>query len=239
MSLLACGSAAASSRDVEHTPWDELMERYVADRTVSYVGIAREQPALERYLASLAKTDPAQLPSNRARLAFWINAYNACVIQGVLDHQPIASVKDVKGFFDRLRYRVAGRDLTLNEIEHEGRALGDWRIHFGVVCASKGCPPIRSEAYAAEWLEAQLTDQLKAFLKNSRDGLRVEGSTLFVSSIFKWYAKDFVQGKLTAEALVDVLEPYLDRPVVEAVRGKRLALKFLPYDWSLNAMGRR
>lgn len=235
--LSGFASPAAAASPIDSAAWDGLVERHVADGRVNYAGIAAERDVLERYLASLAEVDLTQWSSDKGRLTFWINAYNACVVKGVLEHYPLTSVKDVKGFFDRTRYRVAGRDLTLNEIEAEGRKLNDWRVHFAVVCASSSCPPIRSEAYQFDWLEPQLTEQTTAFLRNTRDGLRLEGNTLFVSSIFKWYAKDFVQSKLTAESLVAVLEPYLDPAFIERLRGRPLSLKFLPYDWSLNGRG--
>lgn len=227
--------AMAAPGDVNHAPWDALTEKYVADGRVDYAGVAKDRQLLSTYTVSLREADPSKLPSKPAQLAFWINAYNACVFKGVLDHRPIQSVKDVKGFFDRLTYRVAGRDLTLNEIESAGRALGDWRIHFAVVCASASCPPIRSEAYTAEWLDAQLTEQVKRFLGNRRDGLRIEGSTLWASPIFKWYAKDFVQGTMTADSLAAVLGQYLSPDILQAIRGRKLALRFLHYDWSLNS----
>ena len=238
-SLVLSAAQAAAAGAIDHAAWDELTERYVTDGRVNYEGVAAQREALDRYLASLAEADPSQLPSDQARLAFWINAYNACVFQGVLDHDPLSSVKDIKGFFDRLRYRVAGRALTLNEIEDEGRRLGDWRIHFAVVCASASCPPIRSEAYQADWLDPQLTEQVKGFLRNARDGLRLDGDTLWVSSIFKWYAKDFVPGKMVPGALLPVLAPYLAPEILEATNGKHLTLKFLNYDWSLNVKQER
>ncbi len=227
--------AVAVPANVDHTAWEELTEHHVANGRVDYIGVARERATLERYLALLGSADPAKLPSDKARLVFWINAYNACVFKGVLDHYPLKSVKDVRGFFDKLRYHVAGRNLTLNDIEAQGRSLHDWRIHFAVVCASASCPPIRSEAYTAQWLEPQLTEQVKEFLKNAKDGFRVEGNVLLASSIFKWYAKDFVPGKMSADALLEVLKPYLDPAVFEAAHGHQLNLKFLSYDWSLNA----
>jgi hypothetical protein len=232
------GIAPAAHAAVDHTMWDELTERFVAQGRVDYAGVARNRQALDRYLVMLAGADPAQLSSDAERLAFWINAYNACVVKSVLDHQPLKSVKDVKGFFNRIRFRVAGQDFTLDEIEAEGRKLNDWRVHFAVVCASASCPPIRSEAYTTEWLDAQLTEQVREFLRDGRNGLRLEGSTLWVSSIFKWYAKDFVPGRLTAAALLQLLRPYLDPAMLQAMGDQALTLKFLPYDWSLNAQAK-
>jgi len=81
-----------------------------------------------------------------------------------------------------------------------------------------------------------LADQTQRFLTDPTRGLRIEGDALWVSKIFQWYAKDFVpNGPLTAEALVPVLLPYLsmfESPFPQDL--KRLTLKFLDYDWSLN-----
>ena len=222
--------------------WDLLLRRHVVSGLVDYEGFRQDRAALDRYIVSLQDVQPSQFGSREAQLAFWINAYNANVVKGVLDHYPIASVKEVKGFFDRIRYRVAGRELTLNEIEGEGRALGDWRIHFVVVCASSSCPLLRAEAYAADRVDAQLAEQTRQFLGDPQRGMRVEGTTLWVSKIFDWYTADFVPAKerglfrrLTPEQLVSVLSPYLTPEVGQAVRQRTLELKFLDYDWSLNA----
>lgn len=238
--VVLVGLTGAAQAAIDHAPWDGLLRRRVDEQgRVDYVGryfsLVTDQTVLDGYLARLATVQPDQLASKEERLAFWINAYNACVFKGVLGHYPVKSVREIKGFFDNIRYRVAGQDLTLNEIEARGRALGDWRIHVGVVCASASCPMLRNEAYAADRLDAQLTEQVKRFLQNPRTGLRLEGSTLWVSSVFKWYATDFVPGRMTAASLLAVLEPYLDPRMAQAIQDGQPALKFLGYDWSLNA----
>jgi len=240
LALFAPAVPAAQS-DVDHGPWDYLMRRYVTPRGVDYEGLRADQAAVEQYLAALSAVEVDALPSAEAKLAFWINAYNANVVKGVLDHSPIASVKEVKGFFDRLRYRVAGRELTLNEIEGEGRALGDWRVHFAVVCASSSCPPLRAEAYVADRLDAQLADQTRQFLGDPQRGIRVEGTMLWLSRIFDWYQTDFLPAtergrsrRLTAEQLLPLIAPYLDLRVAHTIKSRRLSIRFLKYDWSLN-----
>ena len=163
------------------------------------------------------------------------------MFKGVLERYPLKSVKEVKGFFDGIRYQIAGQAHTLNEIEAQGRALGDWRIHFAVVCASSSCPPIRSEAYVPDRLDAQLTEQTRNFLGDAQRGLRVDGATLWVSKIFDWYATDFVPAdelgalrRPTAEKLMQVLSPYLSHETLPAAQGRKLGLKFFTYDWSIN-----
>ena len=242
MSLMAAAVPLVSEAQqfFDHAVWDGLLRRHVQAGLVDYAGVAKERETLDRYLASVAEVSPSQWPSKQAQLAFWINAYNACVFKGVLEHSPLKSVKDVKGFFDKIRYRVAGRDLVLNEIEAQGRALGDWRVHVGVVCASSSCPPIRAEAYVPDRLEAQLTEQVTQFFNDPQRGLRREANTLWLSKIFKWYAPDFVPGgKLMSESLLPVITPYVEAAVAQAIAQQKPTLKFLDYDWSLNGQVKR
>lgn len=226
---------------VDHGLWDQLLKRHVKQGRVGYEGVRADESVLERYLAMLKTTDAAKLPSQDTQLAFWINTYNACVVKGVLDHYPLRSVKDVNGFFDRIRYRVAGQDLSLDEIEHQGRGLGDSRIHFALVCASVSCPPLRPEAYVPERLDAQLDEQARLFLRDPTKGARLENQTLWLSQIFTWFKGDFVRSKLPAflipdEKLLPAIEPYLDPQLVTAIRSKWRVIKFLEYDWSLNTI---
>ncbi len=244
-----------AAQTVDHTAWDILLKQFVKQglvdyqglraprvQHIDYLGTLNEMPGwllLETYLSALTQTNLVQVTSKQEQMAFWINAYNACVFQGVLDHYPINSVKDVKGFFDKIHYEVAGASLTLNEIEAKGRALGDWRIHFGVVCASSSCPTLRSEAYVPERLEEQLADQTRRFLADPQRGLRVEGTTLQLSSIFKWYAGDFVPNarRLSPETILPIIRDSIPRNVVHGdIHHRQLTkIQYLDYDWSLNA----
>jgi len=226
---------------VDYGSWDVLLRTYVKDGQVDYRAIQASRSPLDRYLAvvAAARMDSSVSPSER--LAFWINAYNANVVRGVLDHYPVASVKKVPGFFDKIRYPVAGSELTLNQMEHQARMLGDPRVHFALVCASSSCPVLRSEAYVPERVEAQLQDQAVQFLGDTSRGMRIEGSALLVSKIFEWYKADFVPaselgwlGRLTPQKLLPRIEPYLSRRTAEAIRSRQLALAFLDYDWLLN-----
>ena len=88
-------------------------------------------------------------------------------------------------------------------------------------------------------MDEQLTDQVKRFLADPSRGLRVDSASgvLWVSKIFKWYAKDFVpKGPLEVDTLIPVIALYLDPAIVQSIHQQKLTLKFLDYDWSLNAM---
>ena len=239
LGITASAPSAVSQPVVDHALWDQLLKRHVKQGRVDYQGFQADREALERYLALVKLVDPNGLHSVRTQLVFWINVYNACVVKGVLDHAPLRSVKDVRGFFDQFKYEVAGESLTLNEIERKGRACGDFRIHFALVCASSSCPPLRSEAYAPERVDAQLDEQGRLFLRDPIRGARLEGHTVWLSQIFKWYKRDFANSKLSAalisdEKILSAIEPYLDAPLQAAIHGKPLLIRFMDYDWSLN-----
>ncbi len=238
VSGLVIAPTATAQPPGDYRLWEKLLTRYVRQGLVDYTGLRADRALLDRYLAALAAADLKWLTARNEQLAFWINAYNACVVKGVLDHYPIRSVKDVKGFFERIRYHIGGESLTLNDIEAKGRAVGDWRIHFALVCASSSCPSLRAAAYVPERLEAQLTDQITQFLRDASRGLRLEpsGRVVWVSKMFQWYAKDFVPwSRLTAASLLPVISTYLDQNTMRDIQQHQPALKFLEYDWTLNA----
>jgi hypothetical protein len=129
--------------------------------------------------------------------------------------------------------RIDGKRLTLDDIEHGilRPRFKDPRVHFAINCASKSCPPLISEPYRGEVLNAQLDRVTREFL-NMPGNYRLEGDTLWVSSIFKWFSGDFNDDpvgfyRTYAEG---ELKKQLDR------RRERLKVKHLDYDWSLNGV---
>ena len=232
------GSVAASGAD--RAAWGRVLGGFVRDGGVDYAALAARPEDLELYLASLAAVEADSLEPSEA-LAFWSNAYNAVTLRHVLDRYPeIESVKDVDGFFDRLTYPVAGAERTLDEIETLGRDLGDPRIHFSVVCASASCPDLLDEPYRGEAIDEQLERQTRRFLADPAKGMRYEpdSATLWLSSIFKWYAGDFTGGStVMAYFARGGVAGWVLGHLPEASRkriGESPRVRYLEYDWSLN-----
>ena len=129
--------------------FDQVLQEHVDEAgRVNYTKLTAHPEKLEAYLDLLAFADPEELSYNE-RLTFWINAYNAFVIKGVVNHYPITSVRKVKlfnGFFFRLKFQVAGKMYTLNQIEHDiiRTEFVDPRVHFVLVCASSSCPSLET-----------------------------------------------------------------------------------------------
>jgi hypothetical protein len=231
--------------DPEHPAWTALLREYVDDGRVDYAGMkARGQPALAAYLRSLEAPGPEAYAgfTREQRLAFWVNVYNAYTVQLILDHYPLPSIRRIgwlplAAFFKRfIPLRVLGgkKPLSLNQVEHEqlrGR-LKDPRIHFAIVCASTSCPRLRSEAYRASEVDAQLDSAAREFVRDPRrNRVDPEKGTAEVSRIFKWFRSDFERdGRTLGEYIAQYAEP----AAAEVLRKKGRRPGFLGYDWSLN-----
>jgi hypothetical protein len=236
------------------TDYDRLLRTYVNEQGwVDYVGLARERTALNRFLEELASISPKEFKDQSERLAFWINAYNACTLADVLDtvYGKHKSVRQVRGFFDGKQHLVAGEKLTLDEIEKRGRELHDPRIHFAIVCASASCPTLQRFAYTGQALDRQLDQAARDFLADPNRGLRFdrEHNQLSVSPIFEWYAGDFMgvsggAGSLWARAkatvagseLLDFIASYAPEEISQLIPKNRPTLHYSRYDWSLNSL---
>lgn len=174
----------------------------------------------------------ATLASKEEKLAFYINTYNILALKMVLDNLPVDSIKDIGNVLSPVWKKTAGvigaKEVSLDAIENEVlRPMGEPRIHFAIVCASVSCPDLRTEPYTAEKLNAQLDDQTKSFLNNTKKGLNDDGKVIHVSKIFDWFGKDFkaVGG---IEAFIRQHHSGLSKSAIETD---------IDYDWSLNSVG--
>jgi len=222
----------------DHGAFDKLLRANVQDGKVDYAAFA-DSASFKAYVESLARIDTTSLGSADEKYAFWVNAYNALTIAGVLKGWPdIKSVKDAYpdfGFFKRTLYTVGGKKISLDEIEHKilRPAFKDYRVHAALNCASASCPPLRAEAFVARKLNAQLEDQFRAFARDaSRNAIDATTGTVQLSAIFDWFKDDFA----AKGGVAGVLAGYLDAPQAEAVKAAYAASKvtFANYDWSLN-----
>jgi hypothetical protein len=221
---------------------------------VDYRGLKADRKPLDHYLDTLAGVSQSTFAgwTQSEQLAFLINLYNATTLKLIIDHYPVKSIKDIGSFFrgpwSQPVVRLFGRTRTLNYLEHGflRKRYSEPRIHMALVCAAKGCPPLRSEAYVASKLNAQLDDQARRYLA-SPAGLRIDrgGKAVYFSSIFKWYGKDFVAGyspssgfaglDRTERAVANFCSRYVSASDSDFLKRGGYSVRYLDYDWSLNA----
>lgn len=243
--FLLLHAAPATAQSFDHSAFDRLLRAHVtADGLVNYDAFDRS-PEFRAYKAALAGAEIAALPPAE-RLALWINAYNAYTIDLINKHDERSSIRNInrtlgflkgKGPWSEPIARVGGTTYTLDQIEHEiiRQRFREPRIHFALVCAAVGCPPLRREAYDGARLDAQLDEQARTFLLRSPGKNRVdrERRIAYLSPIFRWFPEDF--GADTRELLAYLAAFFPAGPERELLERGDLRIAYTDYDWTLNS----
>jgi hypothetical protein len=222
-----------------HDAWTAILQKYVnAAGLVDYKGIQQDRTGIDAYTALLAQVSPESnpeiFPSSDDKLAYWINAYNANAITGVINRPGLTSVNEnsvtLAKFFYTTKYKYGGKKYSLYAVENSivRPQFQDPRVHFALNCDSGGCPRLPQEAFNSSTLQAQLEAATLEFVTNPAK-VRVEGegadTKVMISQIFEWYADDFkAAGGAVAFINAHGGSVPLNAPVV-----------FIPYDWSLIA----
>lgn len=258
VSWLPANASDPGARDV-FAPYQQLLDRHLVEWELPGGGLisafdyraalasGEAKALLSDQRDRLARFEAQGLDSRAGALAFWINAYNFFMLDYILrnpeDGRPVGSVRDYGTFFnpykvfERKLFDVGGRDYSLQQIELDvllgdefaERGWKDARVHFMVNCASVGCPALRAAAYTPENLDSMLAENTRRALDTPLH-LERDGTTLRVTSLFDWYAADFVE---QAESVRDFIRGHGS----ERARAHLAAsdsIEFIDYDWSLN-----
>ena len=165
-------------------------------------------------------------------MAFWINAYNALAIKAVIDGVTPVTARGRRKFFRRIEHRVAGKKISLRDIEHDILGeLNEPRVHFALASASYSGPKLRSEAYRVEKLEQQLEDNARDFINDNRKN-RYSTFKAKISEIFDWFKSDF--GGEDAAVLTYLARYVAKQQHAEALRAGRLEIDYMDYEWIIN-----
>jgi len=256
LALLPVGGLAAQGLP-DHAVFSGLLRDHVCGNRVDYAALRNDSARLRSYLDQLAGVDSAELTAagRNAELAFWINAYNACMLKQVIEHYPIpqegfrrlltqataghsvSSVRDISGVFKRKHCRVAGVLRSQNDIEHGIiRPMRDPRIHFAVNCAARSCPELPAEAYTPERLDQQLDAAVRRFVDTDTQFRIVMGDhpELKVNKILDWYSRDFGG----PEGVKRFFARYLSPDAAAYIQRSGVRIRFFDYEWTLNDIDR-
>jgi hypothetical protein len=207
---------------------DSFLKKYVSSGSVAYTKIKQNIGEVEALYALIGEMNLSGVDFAMQK-SFYINAYNIIVIYWVAKHYPLKSPLDNSGFFDKVKHKVAGEEITLNSLEIKKLLLPykDARLHFALACAAKSCPPLASFAYTPVALDKQLTERATAALNNP-GWLKINNAEkkIELSKIFEWYKKDFTaDGKTELEWINQYRKEKI--PATYAVG-------FYEYNWALN-----
>jgi hypothetical protein len=233
----------ASAATIDHSAWGRFLGRHLRTapdgiNRVTYGEVdAQDHRLLKDYIAGLAELRISDY-SRREQFAYWINLYNAVTVDLVLDHYPVATIRDIgispggfsKGPWRGKLVRVEGEALSLDDIEH--RILRpiwkDPRIHFAINCASLGCPNLLGAAFTAENMEDMLGEATRGYVNHPR-GAQLAGGKLYLSTLFRWYGADFGD----EAAIVRFVRRHAE-PALAATIGGIGRFSDGGYDWALN-----
>ena len=236
--------------------FDEFLDLYVRDGYVYYRALRSERSRFDMYVNSLGNVEVGSLPRDD-QLAFWLNAYNALVLRTVIDHYPIQgrspdyppkSIRQIPGAFERLTHRIAGRTLTLDQIEQTVLpSFHDPRAYLALGRGSVGGGRLRSEAFSPERLEAQLTEVANECASRSECvQIDRQNNRVVVSAIFSWREQEFAaaySGSAPAavanrspieRAVLALVEPKLLTTEREFLEKNQFQVSYKPFDWLLN-----
>jgi hypothetical protein len=246
LGLLVAALPAVAVNPPDYKLWGDLLAKYYDPaRGMSYKALkANDKKTLDELRRQMAQVDVVVLPRND-QLAYWINLYNISVVNVVVEHYPVKSIRDISNDFIA-RLNVFKKDyvqtrkgtMSLDEVENEKirNHFMEPRIHFAINCAAKSCPPIRSEPYVGARIMAQLDDQARTFL-NGPHGVRLEKSggelILHATKIMDWFKDDFERWSVGRVKFIASFMTLDKRKQIEAA-GNQVELKFDDYDWSLN-----
>lgn len=241
------GANVAAARQIpldqiDHSVWDGLLQKHVDDKGMvnykAWKANSGDAQALDQYLAHLSQSNSKG--TKEQQLAFWINAYNAVTVKGILREYPTTSIRNhtakLFGYniWKNLKLVVGGKQVSLDEMEHQVlRKMGEPRIHFAIVCASIGCPRLLNEAYVAERLNEQLTVNSKSFFADaSKFRYDANRQTFYISPIIQWFSEDFGSSE---PAQLKTISPYISNSAAsQAAASGRGSMSFVDYDWGLN-----
>lgn len=246
----------------EFDPFQKILDKHLVIQSVgegfqsafNYTEAIKDKEVgenIKKQIEILSKKDLSVLKTKNEALAFWINSYNFYMIHNILQKGfesgklKIKGVKDLGNFFNPYKVfkkeinQIGGKEMSLDQIE-KGTLLGkiykkkgwkDARIHFAVNCASKGCPPLIAKVYTAVTLDKTLDENIQTALKTPRH-LKINGKTLYLTHLFKWYEQDFIEH---SGSVKEFIYKYVSKEVQNQV-DKTKSIEYIEYDWNLNKL---
>ena len=256
LALLTATTLGAQQSPIVLGPFDLILDTYVRDGYVYYRALRMERRRLDEYVRQIAVTDVNKRTRNE-QMAFWLNTYNALVLRTAIDHYPAPrrsteypqrSIRQTPGAFERLTHRVAGRTLTLDQIEQTILPkFGDPRLYFALGRGAVDGGRLRSESFAADTIEKQLAEVASECVTRAVC-MQVDAGTnkLMASAIFSWHEKEFVAAYADKAAPLYASRSPIERAIIAFVEPKLLTAEremlaknafrvtYRPFDWSLN-----
>jgi hypothetical protein len=242
-------SDESSVKQVDHSAWQDILTAYLRTHSsginkfdyAALKGNAKDTSKLVRYLNYLQELDPRTYPRAEQK-AYWINLYNSLTIKLVVDAYPVDSIRDIcrnrvsgskcSGPWGEVNAKIAGQELTLDNIENDilRPIWKDDLIHYGLSCASYGCPDLLETSFTAKNTETLLDIGARRYVNHSRGVDFMEDDFIVISSIYNWYVEDFGNNE---QSVIKHLARYADKELAKRLKNFNGTVNY-EYDWRLN-----
>jgi hypothetical protein len=238
----AAAATAKKSTADGAAAYDAILKKYVDPKTghIAYAKLKANKAdlaAFDKFMAWQADADVKAM-SKEEQIAFYINAYNSACIKAILDHYPVHTPNDVPGFFKDIKFKVGGEEMNIETIEyvHLIAAHKDMRAHFAVVCADRGCQPLKPSAWTAATLNDDLEAAAKFFVSDKKYFfVDHEKKEVNISKIFEWYGPKFTQDPVRPAAKPELfLLPWVNAKDKALLESGDYKVKIIEWDWTLN-----
>ena len=239
----------ANTEEIDHSSWQRILDGYLQVKRgginrFDYAALKanpRDRAILKSYLDYLQGIDP-RLYSKAEQKAYWINLYNSLTVRLVVDAYPVNSIREVcedrnpdskcSGPWKEKHAKVAGRELTLDNIENNilRPVWKDSLIHYGLSCASYGCPNLLKTAFTAKNTKKLLSVAAREYVNHPRGASFMGDGLIIISSIYEWYSEDFGKNE---QDIIKHLQSYADKKLAKRLENFKGTIDY-EYDWSLN-----
>lgn len=261
--LLRAQPETNNAAPLSYADYAQVLASHVDNKgLVNYKDLMAHPELLNRFVGQIATLKPPVYYAwpEKEKIAFWINVYNALTLKSIIDNYPIKtsgglisslrfpknSIRQIPGVWDKATHTVMDKPMTLDGIEHQvlRKQFKEPRIHMALVCAAKGCPPLRNEPYTGARLDAQLDDQAKIFFANP-EKFRIDRNAkkVYLSMIFKWFGADFKEAYPTGDfqkqeagvrPVLQFASQHLSPQDADYLKSGDYKISYLNYDWALN-----
>lgn len=215
------------SQTIDFEEYDDFLKKYVSSKgVVNYDKVLKDLGSLKKITTNFSKISPNDSWTDSEHKAFWINFYNANIIQLLAENYPIKSINYITDAFKKNMIDFDGIKISLDFIEHDVlRALDDPRIHFALYSTATSSPMLKRGAYSSATIEKDLGVATSLFLHDTTKN-KINSVASRLSPVFKWYPDDFGDK--------EELRKFINTHMNLAIITPKTVISYLEYDWNLH-----
>ncbi|MDR3442225.1 MAG: DUF547 domain-containing protein [Legionella sp.] len=234
-----------SKEVISHQLWQDFLNRRVVtnEENINLVDYGHmtqiDFNLLKDYIRSMAQVNINNYNRNE-QLAYWINIYNALMVQTVANYYPISTIQEINispglfsvGPWGANLITIKGTTLTLDDINNRiiRPIWNDVRTHYTLNNASIGAPNLNRKAYQGLILEEQLNNATSTYV-NSLRGVSVIEGRLIISKLYDWYEEDF--GGTKQDVIIHLLQ-FAQEPLLSQLKHINSIDSYI-YNWHINS----